>query len=739
MLEFDKSGKLLKGMPDVIKKDDVISIKIPFDKSLFQMQIDSIRFRVLKAIVFWNDSVNVKKARNFLTNTDIDVFRNELNTFYNCISRPIDTLLISSGCNSNYSYLPNPRHFIDSLKIQYKVTSKCKGDTCLKNIPLTGPTHECENWCFTAACTVTAEDVNIEVYKINPVKVFIIDFYNSKLSFFNQAEWILATETKDSSAYKLFKYIDSINGLQTIQQQNSCPVIRDSINKLTTTWQSSVKYNYLARENNNLKRWLLSFAWLNNDGGLQLNPFNFTDRQFYSTPASPKIEIDTDFHIADSILNATIKAKRKLSNKDYNELILSIAKKDSLEKSSRSPNQADAALAARQQKMIEANAQLLAAIQQTGIYLNNVKAPVFNYNQRKDRNDTIHLRNYYYKQQIDKRKFKYLYPENEKILLPVHNVPHAYGISIEEKFEKYAEQPQIVTDGLSFLESASSLFSLLKPFSGIGKELSANLFKNLSDTINNNSNNNESNACSVDMIKVKINSINNYRLKYKFIDSIKSLSQIPPLALSSKMTDTPIIRTVVITPEVSESPTKYLYKLTAVVDTTVPKKAIMLIDSSYYRVGKLRFTEFAAGIAYSFSSVRITKIDTTGNKFNISNDEDRIRLVLGLKFHFKKIFWGDNRFVLNKNKLRDGIGDRLFGFIGISLPKPLDNFYTGGGIDLIPGLSINAGAQWYRNRKYAISNNQIQSQSFQYRPAFFMGVTTDPTLLAAVLKTIIKP
>lgn len=112
--------------------------------------------------------------------------------------------------------------------------------------------------------------------------------------------------------------------------------------------------------------------------------------------------------------------------------------------------------------------------------------------------------------------------------------------------------------------------------------------------------------------------------------------------------------------------------------------------------------------------------------------------MLGLKFHIKKIFWGDNRFVLEKTKRKNMI-DRLYGFIGVSIPKPLNNFYTGVGIDLIPGLSITTGAHWYQNKKYTISNNQITGQSLQYQPSLYVGITTDPTLLAALLKTIIKP
>lgn len=735
-LQFDKAGNLVKGMPGVLNTGDTAFIKIPFDKKLFRTQVDSLKLRIIKSIVFWNDSTNIKNAEDFFSDTEINTLKIELNSFYKCLEAAGNNLL-TAACNDTYTYLPAANAFIETLKKQYKVISKCKGDTCNNEITLKGPLAECEDWCYSATCIVGADDLSIQVFKIDPVKNFIIDFYNQQLNYFDHAQWIISNESKDTSEIRLKEYLTSINR-RTIPDTNICKV-RDTLRNYKNTWEASLKYRFATSQQNNLKKWLFGFAWFNN-GQLQTNPFTFTNDQFYQPAATkPEPKPSKEYTIAEKLIDSIIKIKRKPDTKSYADLILAISKKDSLLASVKK-NDPEAA----NQKAVEDNSKRLTAMQQVGIYLNNVKAPVFTGTAKFD---TIRMRNYYYGKDPIKTDFKYLYPENEKMLFPVHNVPGVNNIAIEDKIEIYAEQPQFVKDGITFIDSAASLFNLLSPFGPAISKFNQ-IFKKVKVSATDNSKTEsanpeisekkrERNLCKSQVDQI-IDSINQVLKVRAFIDSLAKASQIPPLALNKEFSITPEARTVIASPEVADAPNKHVYKLTAVVDTTSPKKALMVIDSSYYKVGKLRLIEFGAGIAYSLSPVRITNIDTSGGKFDITNDEDKIRLVLGLKFHFKKIFWGDNRFVLEKTK-RHNMLDRLYGFIGVSVPKPLNNFYTGVGIDLIPGLSITTGAHWYQNKKYTISNNQITGQSLQYQPSLYVGITTDPTLLAALLKTIIKP
>lgn len=744
-LEFDKAGVLLKGMPSVVTPDDTIIIKIPFDKTLFQVQLDSVKLRVLKAIIAWNNPTFREKMQNYFEITRITTFRRELQYFYDCINRPVNDLLTSlSGCNNNLIYLPSPVSFINSLKAQYKALAKCKNDDCAKALHLTGPTLACENWCFTAECIVAGEDINIEVYKLDPIKNFVIDWYNNKLLLFNHDDWLVATQSLDSSEFRLRSYLKFLADT-TNRITDTCAANR-ILQNLNYVWQASPKYRFVNTNYNNLKQWMLSFSWLN-EGDLQINPFSFTNAQFYEQKDSNKYKPDPDYQIADSIINAVIKSKRKLDNKSYNELITSIAKKDSLQASTRGEKFNNSAFKIWQKAIAERNNQMLNQLQLTGVFLNKVKEPVFIIAGKTTKLDTLRVRNYYYNKQPDKKGFKYLLPDNERILFTVHNVPKDNSIANEEKIEKYNEQPQIVKEGLAFTDSVSTLFSMLSPFSGVAKTISESFYniriprRGGQDESFQDSASRSRRECA-ENLRQKIAQNNDTLLIHRFIDSLKVVSQTPPLALNTNMTELPLYRTEIITPDVGESPYKYKYKLTAVIDTTTPKKAIAVIDSSYYNVGKRRSIEFGAGFVYSITSVRQVNVDTSGGKFNVTNDEDRVRLVLGLKFHFGKIFWGDNRFFIQKKKgqpMPSIVPGRFYGFVGVAIPKPLNNLYMGAGVDIIPGLSITGGLQLYKTKKYAINNNQILGQSFVYKPALFAGITTDPTLLAALLKTIIKP
>jgi hypothetical protein len=73
-------------------------------------------------------------------------------------------------------------------------------------------------------------------------------------------------------------------------------------------------------------------------------------------------------------------------------------------------------------------------------------------------------------------------------------------------------------------------------------------------------------------------------------------------------------------------------------------------------------------------------------------------------------------------------------FAAVSIPKPLENFYTGLGYDVGPGLRITAGVDFYKYTNYHIVNGKIASQSTYYKPAFpFVAVGIDPVSLVNAL------
>jgi hypothetical protein len=75
-------------------------------------------------------------------------------------------------------------------------------------------------------------------------------------------------------------------------------------------------------------------------------------------------------------------------------------------------------------------------------------------------------------------------------------------------------------------------------------------------------------------------------------------------------------------------------------------------------------------------------------------------------------------------------------FAGFDFLHPLNNFYVGGGYDVIPGLSVLAGNNYYLRTFNEIQNNQIINTTKSYRSGGFVyGVTVNPILFAQFIKT----
>ncbi len=204
------------------------------------------------------------------------------------------------------------------------------------------------------------------------------------------------------------------------------------------------------------------------------------------------------------------------------------------------------------------------------------------------------------------------------------------------------------------------------------------------------------------------------------------------------------------TPEKIDLPTEYqpkdedflynTYVLPAE-DSTVPyTNTYRITDESSkktpsrkYFVGKERIVTLSTGIFINRHSARQVYVDTAGQAFKITNKDDAAKFVLGFQIHPTRTFSADDgllpRFLLKRLSL----------FGGFEVLNPLDNLYAGLAYDVVPGVSINYGAHYYKYDIYKVANGQIIDQSSKYKTSgSYFGVSMDPTMVLSLFKLLFK-
>ncbi|PZF71877.1 hypothetical protein [Taibaiella soli] len=160
-------------------------------------------------------------------------------------------------------------------------------------------------------------------------------------------------------------------------------------------------------------------------------------------------------------------------------------------------------------------------------------------------------------------------------------------------------------------------------------------------------------------------------------------------------------------------------------------------DTFTYRVNKKYWLFPMAGLAYNVTHFAHIDPNSSGNGPGTVSTEDPVHFVAGLKFYINKTDIRDNRFITGK----DDNGKCLFWSrtsidVAVDVSKPLNNIYTGIGFDLIPGCCINAGAVWNKYTFYSYDNGQNTGSQQLYRCGFYVGVSTDVTLVDQILKLL---
>jgi len=154
---------------------------------------------------------------------------------------------------------------------------------------------------------------------------------------------------------------------------------------------------------------------------------------------------------------------------------------------------------------------------------------------------------------------------------------------------------------------------------------------------------------------------------------------------------------------------------------------------TFVNIGALRYIQLSAGIAVFHNQIAINSIDTSGNGFKVNSSNKTASAVLGLKLYPLKNYNRDNGLIPRYFLRRFSI------FGGFDIVHPLNDFYLGGGYDIVPGLSFIVGNNYYLNTTYQVENNQITNTIKSYKSGgLFYSVTINPILVVQFIKLFFK-
>ena len=313
-------------------------------------------------------------------------------------------------------------------------------------------------------------------------------------------------------------------------------------------------------------------------------------------------------------------------------------------------------------------------------------------------------------------------PENEKVFVLIQNLDSLTKVKLDERrltFSDQEEFTQLISEQLTAIDfsgmPAGGVEKLRDFLGGVVSPARGSRLPwvnpNVSKTV-----------CQCDtLLKIAAN-INN---AVKNNQSIYTHSDIFGKSLSLKTQ----YSTLVLPTTSFEAP----YRDSITIKEVPDKGEEADVSKTYIKVGALRYFQIAAGFAFVSHPVYSTTIDTSGNGFKVSSADNAAEPIVGVKFYPIRNYKRDKS-IIPRYPFRRlsifGCGDML---------HPLNNFYVGGGYDLVPGLAFIVGNNFYLQTKYAVQNNQVTNTSNTYQSGgLFYSVIVNPVILVQFIKLFFK-
>lgn len=162
-----------------------------------------------------------------------------------------------------------------------------------------------------------------------------------------------------------------------------------------------------------------------------------------------------------------------------------------------------------------------------------------------------------------------------------------------------------------------------------------------------------------------------------------------------------------------------------------------------YTVYKKQYIQFTAGIMYLPNNNNNERIQSEYKNGSFSSKSLKpYDVVAGVKiypFGLNVRRWfpvvntaKGNRKILFKRG--DLLINRVSLFAGLSVSQEqLKNYFVGGGFEIVPGLGLNVGANFYTTKTYKFDNGVMTKEKEVFKkPSYYVGLTLDPIVLFQV-------
>jgi hypothetical protein len=320
-------------------------------------------------------------------------------------------------------------------------------------------------------------------------------------------------------------------------------------------------------------------------------------------------------------------------------------------------------------------------------------------------------------------------PENERLVLMIQNADTAANLNATERllpFNDLEEFTQLVTSQLSAANINSATAAQYASFEGTIAQLfnsPSQGLANLAPAANPTILNWKGAPCpcsgSYGILRYAYDNLTARRV------ILPSAKLFKPQQLGKPQYATNIIRTLVYK---HTTPTPFTDSVTL---KQIVKKDTTVLTNTYLKVGQLRFMQLAAGIMFLHKPVSTTTIDTAAGALKANTSTTAATSFFGFKLYLLAKNYNRDNSLLPRYPLR-----RLSFFAGFDIIHPLNNFYYGGGYDIVPGLAVLVGDNIFLRTYNQVENNQIVNTTKGYQSGSLVyGVTVNPVLFVQYIKT----
>lgn len=459
--------------------------------------------------------------------------------------------------------------------------------------------------------------------------------------------------------------------------------------------------NQLSESGNN--RWLTAWLWYTK-GSLRFNPFDFSNGQPLKEYAIARFKPDTSQYYRSFIatVDAVVEQLRAHPKPNSPDSILLLAEKKKQGVAKLLDN--STALA-----FIDKNIKAADAFQQsaTVVYKGNLLVST---------NDQLRfvryhngLKGYALSSPVPKD-----YPEDYAMYVGLENVPGHKIVTLDQRLSDFTDKAEFTT------QVQESLGALSKGRSSVTD--AAKIFATLFSSVQKSGDKDVSPLCT-DNAEITY-------LHYLFVTAGYK-GDLPVPEKLTNQTDSSDYRYSIILAGQDDKAAPFTneYSIEERLASDTSKKQVA--KGFRYNVGKLRSFAIGAGLAFGFSQVRQVNVDSVG-ALSSSTDAARAKFIVGLKYYPFKTFLRDNNICPRWPERRFSI------FGGFEVLDPLNNLYLGLGYDIVPGLNVNVGANFYRQHYYRVQNDRILDKATRMPAIGYLAVTLDPEVVVDLIKLMAK-